>query len=340
MRRAGACAALGVALLLSACATAEPARPGLPDAIAVSFKRVALAPSDSTQTRVGQLIYRGGIEIASADARFGGWSGLTVSGDGTEMLSQSDEAHFLRAHLIYDAKGDLAGIDDAQLADMRGLDGQIIHDKEEGDAEGLAALTPAGPDGAVAVSFERDDRVWLYDLSHGLEATPAPFAMPGAVRSLPFNLGLESLTMFGAGNLLAVGEVPVPPKNEHPAWLVPYPGGTTSPDGQLWVKHHAPYEISDAAVGPDGDLYLLERHYFGPVRGIVAAVRRIPKDEVKPGAELDGAEIAEFTLHESIDNMEGLSLRRASDGKTFLYMISDDNYSALQRTLLLMFALP
>jgi hypothetical protein len=45
-------------------------------------------------------------------------------------------------------------------------------------------------------------------------------------------------------------------------------------------------------------------------------------------------------MHEDIDNMEGLALRRGADGKTFLYMISDDNYNhAFQRTLLLMFEL-
>jgi hypothetical protein len=36
--------------------------------------------------------------------------------------------------------------------------------------------------------------------------------------------------------------------------------------------------------------------------------------------------------------MEGLALRRDANGKTLLYMISDDNYNLmLQRTVLLMF---
>jgi hypothetical protein len=38
--------------------------------------------------------------------------------------------------------------------------------------------------------------------------------------------------------------------------------------------------------------------------------------------------------------MEGISARRdLGSGRTLIYMISDDNYSALQRTLLLMFEL-
>jgi hypothetical protein len=35
--------------------------------------------------------------------------------------------------------------------------------------------------------------------------------------------------------------------------------------------------------------------------------------------------------------MEGIAVRRGVNGEIFLYIISDDNYSPLQRTLLLMF---
>ena len=71
---------------------------------------------------------------------------------------------------------------------------------------------------------------------------------------------------------------------------------------------------------------------------ISVSVRRVDIASVKPGARLDGEEIAKFTMHENIDNMEGLALRRDASGKTLLYMISDDNYNlTLQRTVLLMF---
>jgi hypothetical protein len=40
-----------------------------------------------------------------------------------------------------------------------------------------------------------------------------------------------------------------------------------------------------------------------------------------------------------IDNMEGLSVHRNAAGEIILTLVSDDNYSRLQRTLLLQFAL-
>jgi hypothetical protein len=40
-----------------------------------------------------------------------------------------------------------------------------------------------------------------------------------------------------------------------------------------------------------------------------------------------------------IDNMEGLSVHRGAAGETIVSMISDDNFSTLQRTVLLEFTL-
>ncbi|HEV2561167.1 MAG TPA: esterase-like activity of phytase family protein [Rhizomicrobium sp.] len=343
MRRAGLFAASGAFALLAAlgaCATEKPAAPNVPDAIAVSYKVLPLSSTNPKEDRVGALIYRGGIEISSPEPRFGGWSGLMVSTDGTHLLSQSDEAHWLRANLIYDAKGNLAGIEHAQLADMQNLGGAAMV-KKEGDAEGLAALSPQGPDGPVIVSFEGNDRVWRYDVSHSLDVKPETVPMPDGIHTLKSNLGLEGLTMFRGHSILAVAEDTRDVNGDMKAWLVPYPSRDADVQyGQLGVKAHAPYEISDAAMGPDGNLYLLERHYFGPIGGVVCAVREIDRTSIKAGARLEGKEIAEFSMRENIDNMEGLSLRRTPDGKTLLYMISDDNYNhAIQRTVLLMFEL-
>jgi len=241
------------------------------------------------------------------------------------------------ADIVYDESGNLAGIDNPQLADMDNLDGKPMAGKE-GDAEGLAALTSKGGDGPVLVSFERNHRVWQYDLTRGPD--PQPVSMPDAIKTLVSNSGLEGLTMLKPHSLLAIAETGQAANGDMPAWLVTYDGKDAGVHyGALSVKPHAPYEISDAAMSPDGcDLYLLERHYFDPIRGVVIAVRRIDASTVKAGARLEGEEIAKFTMHENIDNMEGLALRRDAAGHTLLYMISDDNYShLLQRTVLLMF---
>ena len=44
-------------------------------------------------------------------------------------------------------------------------------------------------------------------------------------------------------------------------------------------------------------------------------------------------------MGQQIDNMEALSVHRTADGALVLTLISDDNFSQLQRTLLLQFTL-
>ena len=60
---------------------------------------------------------------------------------------------------------------------------------------------------------------------------------------------------------------------------------------------------------------------------------------VLPGAVLDGPSIFDADLGHEIDNMEGLDTHVTPEGDTVLTMISDDNFSMIQRTLLLQFTL-
>jgi hypothetical protein len=81
------------------------------------------------ERRAGALIYRGGLLLSSADKRFGGWSDLAVSADGNELLSISDEAHWLSAWLVYDKAGNLAGLNAAEIAPMLNPAGRPMRGK-------------------------------------------------------------------------------------------------------------------------------------------------------------------------------------------------------------------
>ena len=88
----------------------------------------------------------------------------------------------------------------------------------------------------------------------------------------------------------------------------------------------------------DGDILVLERRYT-LIGGVAALLRRISRQSIQPGALLDGVELARLAPPLTVDNMEGISARQDSAGRTLIYLMSDDNYSVLQRTLLLMFEL-
>jgi hypothetical protein len=54
---------------------------------------------------------------------------------------------------------------------------------------------------------------------------------------------------------------------------------------------------------------------------------------------VDGPSIFDADLGQEVDNMEGIDAHVTDDGDTVLTMVSDDNFSLLQRTLLLQFTL-
>jgi hypothetical protein len=68
-------------------------------------------------------------------------------------------------------------------------------------------------------------------------------------------------------------------------------------------------------------------------------LRRIAGGTIAVGARLDGEVLLDAGMASQIDNMEGLAVRQDESGRVILTLVSDDNQSILQRTLILEFAL-
>ena len=80
------------------------------------------------------LYWRGGLKLVSPDPRFGGFSGLALSADGTRLLAVSDDGWWLTARLVYD-KGDLANLVEPSMAPLRDRSGKRATSKRGRDAE-------------------------------------------------------------------------------------------------------------------------------------------------------------------------------------------------------------
>jgi len=156
---------------------------------------------------------------------------------------------------------------------------------------------------------------------------------------LPLNKGLEALVFVPrnqpmGGTLIAISERGLDGAGNLRAFLIggPAPGNFT-------VKRSEQFDISDAALLPSGDLLILERSLSWP-EGLLVQIRRIPIEDVRPGAVVDGPVLFEADLRFEIDNMEGLAVHQTPAGEIVLTLISDDNFfPALQRTELLQFTL-
>ena len=298
-------------------------------------------PEDRSETRTGKLEWAGGIEIRSPKPEFGGWSGLAVNPDGTVLLAVSDEGHWFSAMMLYDEQGRLSGLAEGHMAPMLGLDGQPIAGKMLGDAEGLVV------DGADAtlvgnayVSFERAHRIWRYDLgADGFLARPTQLLTQRHFGRLNSNGGIESIELLppaaadGEPRILAITEDTLDPRGNIKAFIA---------DGHdiSWfaVQPREPYKPTDMARLPNGDLLLLERR-FSMLAGVGMQMRLIRRDGIAAGEIVDGEILIDVGQRYSIDNMEGLAVREDKNGDLMIYMISDDNFNLLQRTLLLMFRL-
>jgi len=84
-------------------------------------------------------------------------------------------------------------------------------------------------------------------------------------------------------------------------------------------------------------MLLLERRY-SPARGIALRIRRIPLADIKADTVLDGRSMIEADLAYQIDNIEGIAVHRNSAGEAIVTLVSDDNFSIIQRNLLLQFS--
>ena len=323
-------------LLVCLAAAILPASPGLaedkarPETAVLAGRAIQLDPEDPERQRIGRLTWRGGIEITSPSSRFGGLSGLLVSADGTWLLAVSDTGRWWVAGLRYDGDGRLIGIQDGRMARLRDLDGDAVSKKRWRDAEGLAELA----DGSILVSFEHKHRIWRYGADGPpLSTRPTAWPQPEGLEDAPDNSGLEALAVLAGGDLLALTE---DQKNGGGKVGYLWRGGAWSRLTYLPEPHFKPTGAS-RLPGSD-DLLVLERAY-SLLGGVRVRLVRLAAGDIQPGAVLRGEELARWNQSLAIDNFEAVATRQGPDGETLVYLLSDDNFNRLQRTLLLMFAL-
>ena len=79
--------------------------------------------------------------------------------------------------------------------------------------------------------------------------------------------------------------------------------------------------------------------HFSVLGGARVRLERVPAGAIRAGAVLQGALVARFERPLTVDNFEGVAAVQGEGGETLVYILSDDNFNFLQRTLLLLFRL-
>src|SRR5712671_1740302 len=327
---------------LAQTAVQRPPKPAVPDEFSVTAPvsiEVKARPQPSFDTRdrshlrFGALEYRSGLILTSSFRGFGGLSGLRLDPKGERFIAISDKGSWFTGRIVYKGR-EMTGLDDVEASPMLGPDGKPITARGWFDSESIAL------DGSfVYVGLERVNQLLRFDFSKGFTRSRGEvMPLPPAAKKLPFNKGLEALVMVPkgfalAGTLIAISERGLDAGGNIIGFLV---GGKTP--GQFGVRRTENFDISDAVLLPSGDLLLLERK-FSLLGGVGIRIRRVALASIAPGAVVDGPAIFNADLGDEIDNMEGIDAHMTEAGDTVLTLISDDNFSMIQRNLLLQFTL-
>lgn len=298
---------------MAALPTAAPA--AAQDDILPQTQPVELNPGDPSQQEIGDLIYRGGVVIEPGEEDIGGISGLEWHDD--RLYAVGDNGKWLTITPDeFDAR--LIDIYAISIGDLSDLRGKRLRGKNNADAEAITRTA----DGAWLVAFEQDHRIWRYPALDG-DAEETGIDLSALTTSQYPNNGIETLVSSG-DTIVLCGEY-VGQDQPNCAGIE---GGQTSR-----IEIAAPFDganpvPTDAACAADGACYVLLRSYTSGVGNHIAIVA------VKPGQEPET--IAQLPPSLSVDNFEGLALREQF-GKTYLYLVSDNNFSDSQRTLLMKF---
>ena len=315
--------ALALLLLLGTFAPPGLFRPApVPAQSKLWFEAVPLDRKNAARRRVGSLLYLAGWSLRSNDPRFGGLSAIHV--EGGELMALSDAGILMRHALPANRQG--IPIDIRALREGPGPLGS----KKLRDSEAMAV----GPDN-LWISYERSNSVWRYgrrDLRAEAHAAPAP------MRRWAANNGGEAMVRLAGGRFLILSERSRRGDRFSEAMLFDGdPALSSTPVRRFVLRGPAGYRVTDAARLPGGRLLFLHRR-FSYLGGVSAKLTILDRLDPEQGAAVEPREIAHLEAPLTVDNMEGLSISE-EHGRTIVWIASDDNFMALQRTLLLKFAL-
>lgn len=262
----------------------------------------------------GRLAPVGLLEIDTRAWGFGGFSGLHLAADLT-LTAVSDRGHWWQAPLSLSP----LALGPARHGPLRDAAGHPLG-RGGTDAEALLRL----PDGSWLVGFERRHQIARY---LRLDGPALPFGAPPGLAAAPANGGLESLALLPDGRLLAITESLVR-GDGRAAWI--------GRDGRWEERIYQPasgFSPTDAAALGQGVL-VLERDFslFGGFRARLAYVADLSRPQLVGETWLD------LPPDAPAENWEAVATARTSEG-ALVALLTDDNQSPFQKTLLAIFRL-
>ncbi len=261
-------------------------------------------------------------QLDSPHPDFGGFSALAHLGNG-QFMAGSDRGYLLRFAMTDD--GPAAG-------QLERIGGKSARRKRDVDLEAMMVDDVAGQYWAA---YERSNSIALYS-ADGRELQRI---QPAAMRDWLNNSGPEAMAKLPDGRTLIIAERKQSPGGGHTALLLPPNLSAGHAEAASFsLGPTAGYSPTDIAIAPNGQALAVLRK-FDPFfsRGFVAKIARLDSDEIQPNRQWKAEAVVSLGGGVPLDNYEGIAIvpNDSTDaGDCDVWLISDDNFSALQATYL------
>ena len=293
-------------------------------AVELKSIKINLFPTDLENISLNKLKFVSGIEIKSNHPDFGGLSGLIINED-KSLISVGDQGIWLTGKIKINENGKLVEIINGRLGHLKGNENNPLYKlgKSYTDAESIEFYN-----NKFVVSFERKHRILIFN---NIFLHSEIFYDRIKYLDLPDNGGIEAMAPLKNNSIFLLSENLIHPDDKIAGYLL-----SDNKLKKVYVKKNGSFKPTDMSNLPDGNILLLERS-FSPVRGVSARISVIKYEDLKPNSV-----ILPFTLDTLkppmvVDNFEGISFLKLNDGGYYIFILSDDNFNFLQKTLLYQF---
>lgn len=275
------------------------------------------------QASVGPFTLEGVWHLSSENDHFGGYSALLARPDGS-LLAGSDAGRLLSLPRPDGGTGE---------TEFAAFPGASQRDKRDVDLE---ALTQDEATGTIWAAYEVSNAIERHaDLSE-----PGARIVPEAMADWAFNSGSEAMVRLPDGRFIVLSEQKTRFGGDSHEGLLfdsdPVEGGEPIIFQLATPDEMRPVDMTGA---PGGKVLILLRNFdLFPPRFEVSLAIADPA-EIEAGENWPMEVLAELGSPIPPENYEGIALTERDDACT-LWIISDDNFSRFQRTLLLKLGWP
>lgn len=288
-------------------------------------QRAAARPLVFAPQTTGTMRFVRGWHLVSPHSRFGGFSGLArIAPD--RFLLIGDNGY--RTRLTFDREGHLSAFDIAPLPVPPGWpDRKTMLDTE--------SLSVDRAHGTAWVGLEHVNQLWRFDSElTRLEARHAP----AALRDWPRGRGPEAMARLADRRIIILAEGGRDgPRRNRGVLLAGYPGVASAPPTRFFYDSQGKGAVSDAAPLPDGRILIVHRKVGWSHQLFTTTVAIADPGDISGNAVLHSRTIG-VVPGGLADNYEGAAVT-TEQGRTYLWLVADDNFQSWQRSLLLQFEL-